>query len=189
MDASTLAVAALAVAADESREAALRELLLERERAAMQAEDLRSYVAQRHFTTSLLVPRAPATAAAAGHGPMTWEAAYAQRHNDLLEAHDAMRSALLAVRRGNDQRAEEVLAQELGSDEEEEAEEESEESDEEVALVCVLCGREPAGSRRLLTMAAEGRWAGLALEARRVCSEPKASARWSESQHSLVLLR
>ena len=123
MDASSLAAAALAAAVDESRDAALRELLLERERAAMQAEDLRSYVAQRHFTTSLLVPRAPA---------MTWEAAYAQRHNDLLEAHDAMRSALLAVRHGNDERAEEVLAAEVDSDEEE-GEEESETSEEEVA--------------------------------------------------------
>ena len=92
MDASSLAAAALAIAADESRDAALRELLLDRERAAMQAEDLRSYVAQRHFTTSLLVPRAPA---------MTWEAAFVQRHNDLLLAHDAMRSALLAVRQCN----------------------------------------------------------------------------------------
>ena len=53
MDASTLAAAALSVAVDESRDAALRELLLERERATMQAEDLRSYVAQRQ------VPGAP----------------------------------------------------------------------------------------------------------------------------------
>ncbi len=179
MDASTLAAAALAIAADESRDAALCELMLERERAVMQAEDLRSYVAQRHFTGSQLVPGAPA---------MTWEAAYSQRHNDLLEAHDAMRSALLAVRRGNDQRAEEVLAQEFDSDEEEEAEEESEESDEEVALVCVLCGRSSSSrSGQMFTMVPTGRWAGLALEA--ATAAPKPSARWSESQHSLVLLR
>ena len=127
-------------------------------------------MAQRHFTASLLVPSAPA---------MTWETAYEQRHSDLLWAHDAMRSALLAVRQGDEQRAEALLADELGSSEEEEAEESEEseeESDEEVALVCVLCGREPAGSRRLLTMAAEGRWAGLAPEARRVCSDCRAEA-------------
>ena len=47
MDASSVAAAALAVAVDESREAALRELLLDRERAAMQSEDLRSFVAER----------------------------------------------------------------------------------------------------------------------------------------------
>ena len=79
-----------------------------------------------------------------------------------------MRDALRWVRSGDNVRAERLLASELGSDEKEEAEEESEESDEEAALVCVLCGREPAGG--LLTMAAEGRWAGLAPEARRVCS-------------------
>ena len=111
MDASTLAAAALSVAVDESRDAALRDLLLERESAAMQAEDLRSYVAQRHFTASQQVPGAPR--------PMTWEAAYAQRHHDLLLAHDAMRIALLAVRQGDDQRAEDVLAAELGSSKEE----------------------------------------------------------------------
>ena len=117
MDASTLAAAALAVAADESRDAALRELLLDRERAAMQAEDLRSYVAQRHFTTSLLVPRAPA---------MTWEAAYAQRHLDLQSAFNAMRAALRAVRQGDDEGAEELLAVEVGDSDEEEEEEEGE---------------------------------------------------------------
>ena len=156
MDASTLA--ALSLAMDESRDAALRELLQERERDRMQAEDLRSFVAQRHFTASQLVPGAPR--------PMTWEAAYARRHNDLQWAHDTMRDALRWVRSGDDVRAERLLAAELGSDEEEEAEEES---DEEAALVCVLCGREPAGG--LLTMAAEGRWAGLAPGARRVCSD------------------
>ena len=166
MDASTLA--ALSIAMDESRDAALRELLQERERDRMQAEDLRSFVAQRHFTASQLVPNALR--------PITWEAAYARRHNDLHWAHGTMRDALRWVRSGDDVRAERLLAAELGSDEEEEAEEESEESDEEVALVCVLCGREPAGSRRLLTMAAEGRWAGLALEARRVCSDCRTEA-------------
>ena len=155
MDASTLA--ALSLAMDESRDAALRELLQERERDRMQAEDLRSFVAQRHFTASQLVPGAPR--------PVTWEAAYARRHNDLHWAHGTMRDALRWVRSGDDVRAERLLAAELGSDEEEEAEEES---DEEAALVCVLCGREPAGG--LLTMAAEGRWAGLEPGARQVCS-------------------
>ena len=56
MDASTLA--ALSIAVDESRDAVLRELLQEREHERMQAEDLRSFVAQRHFTASLLVPNA-----------------------------------------------------------------------------------------------------------------------------------
>ena len=108
MDASSLAAAALAVAVDESRDAALRELLLDRERAAMQAEDLRSYVAQRHFTTSLLVARAPA---------MTWEAAYAQLHFDLQLVFDATRAALRALRQGDGEGAEELLAADVGDSE------------------------------------------------------------------------
>ena len=47
MDASSLAAAALAVATDDSRAAAVRELLLDRERAAMANEDARSFLAQR----------------------------------------------------------------------------------------------------------------------------------------------
>ena len=152
MDASTLA--ALSIAMDESRDAALRELLQERERDRMQAEDLRSFVAQRHFTASQLVPGAPR--------PVTWEAAYARRHNDLHWAHGTMRDALRWFRRGENVRAERLLASELGSDEEEEEEEEAEE--EEEVTVCVLCGEKPAGG--LLTIAAEGRWAGLAFGAR-----------------------
>ena len=170
MDASSLAAAALAVAADESRDAALRELLLDRERAAMQAKDLRSHVAQRHFTTSLLVPRAPA---------MTWEPAYAQRHLDLQLAFDAMRAALRAVRQGDDEGAEERLAVEVGDSDEEE-EEESETSDDESdggALVCVLCGRySRSGRRQMFTMVAGGRWAGLAPGARVVCSDCRTEA-------------
>ena len=105
MDASTLA--ALSIAMDESRDAALRELLQERERDRMQAEDLRSFVAQRHFTASQLVPNALR--------PITWEAAYARRHNDLHWAHGTMRDALRWVRSGDDVSAERLLAAELGS--------------------------------------------------------------------------
>ena len=170
MDASSVAATALAVAVDESRDAALRELLLDRECAAMQAEDLRSYVAQRHFTTSLLVPRAPA---------MTWEAAYAQRHADLQLAHDAMRAALRAVRQGDDEGAEERLAVQVGdSDEEEEESETSDDESDGGALVCVLCGRSSSRSRRrqMFTMVAGGRWAGLAPGARVVCSDCRTEA-------------
>ena len=111
MDASSVAAAALAVAVDESREAALRELLLDRERAAMQAEDLRSFVAER-------------------------------------------------------------LAVGVGDFDEEE---EGEESDGE-AIVCVLCRRSRSRRRQLFTMAAGGRWAGLAPGARVVCSDCRTEA-------------
>ena len=96
MDASSVAAAALAVALEDSRAAAIRELLLERVRAAMANEDARSFLAQRLFTGSLQVP--------SPMRPMTWEAVYAQRHEDYLLAHDAMRAALLAVRQGDDAR-------------------------------------------------------------------------------------
>ena len=80
MDASTLA--ALAIAVDESRAAAVRELMLDRERAAMANEDARSFLAQRHYTASQQVPD--------GIFPMmSWEAAHARQHNGLLQARDA----------------------------------------------------------------------------------------------------
>ena len=87
-----------------------------------------------------------------------------------------MRAALLAVRQGNDERAEEVLAVEVDSDEEE-GEEESEMSEDESdggALVCVLCGRSRSG--QMFTMVAGGRWAGLAPAARVVCSDCRTEA-------------
>ena len=56
MDGLSVAAAALAVAVEDSRAAALQAVLLDRERAAMQAEDLRSYMAERHFTSSWLSP-------------------------------------------------------------------------------------------------------------------------------------
>ena len=122
-----LAAAALAVVLKESQEAALREALLDRERAAMTAEDLRSFVAQRHFSGSMQVPSLMR--------PMTWEAVYEQRHEDYLLAHDAMRAALRAQRQGDGERVERVLVAELGSSSEEEAEEEegAEEEEEEEA--------------------------------------------------------
>ena len=109
MDASTLA--ALAVAMDESR-AVVHELLLDRERVAMANEDARSFLAQRYYTASQQAPD--------GIFPrMTWEAAYARRHNDLLLARNAMR-AVQAMRKGHDQLAEDLMAAELGSSSEEE---------------------------------------------------------------------
>ena len=122
MDALTVAAAALAVAVEDSRAAAIRELLLERERLAMAVTDRDSYLAQRHFVGSLQVPRVPGP-------PMTWQAAYDQRHHDLGLAHDAMRTALRAYRQGNDDLVERVLQAEVGLDDEEDAEMEAEEEE------------------------------------------------------------
>ena len=118
---------ASAAASEDSRAAATRELLLERERLAMAVADRDSFLAQRHFVGSLQVPRVPGP-------PMTWQAAYDQRHHDLQLAHEAMRAALRAHRRGDDERVERVLVAEVGSeDEAEDAEMEAEEAEEEAA--------------------------------------------------------
>ena len=106
LDGLSVAAATLAVAVEHERDAALQAVLLDRERAAMQAEDLRSYVAERHFTSSWLSP--------AFWRPMTWAAAYAQRHEDLELAHDAMRATLRDVRQGNFEEVEERLVAEVG---------------------------------------------------------------------------
>ena len=117
MDATTIA-AALTLVADHSRDAAILDLLQERERLAMIVEDQASYLAQRHWVGSLQIQRLGQ--------PMTWQAAYENRHDDLGHAHGVMREALQAHRHGNYELAEQVLQEEIGSDSETEAEEMSE---------------------------------------------------------------
>ena len=124
MDAPAVAAAAVAVAVLHAQAAAIEQLLRERERAAMANEDARSYIAQRHFVGSVQVPRDVIA-------PMTWEAAYAQRHQDLLLAHDAMRAAQRAARAGDGARVLDLLAAELGSESEGEEETEEEEQEED----------------------------------------------------------
>ena len=129
---------ASAAASEDSRAAATRELLLERERLAMAVADRDSFLAQRHFVGSLQVPRVPGP-------PMTWHAAYDQRHDDLQLAHEAMRAALRAYRRGDDERVERVLLAEVGSEhEEEDAEMEAEEAEEAEEADAIL--EEPAST-------------------------------------------
>ena len=114
MDAATVAAAALAVVVDESREAAIRDLLLERERLAMAVADRDSYLAQRHF--------AGGSAQVARPGPlMTYQTAFRQRHHDYLDAHAAMRAAARALRNGDVDVAQARLADEDGSEDSEES--------------------------------------------------------------------
>ena len=122
----------------------MRELLLERERLAMTVADRDSYFAQRHFVVSAQL-RPPSIIAL-----MTWEFAYLQQRNSWIDAQAAMRAALHAVRRGDNEAAEDFLVAEVGSEQtleaveaeegeaadeamEEEEEEEEAEEDEEVA--------------------------------------------------------
>ena len=120
MDAVTVA-AALAIVVDESQQAAMREVLLERERLAMALADRDSYLAQRHYVGSLQVPRPDR--------PMTWGAAFNQRHNDLIDAHHAMRGAIHALRDGDAEGALAVLEDVVG---EQDSDESSADEDEEM---------------------------------------------------------
>ena len=122
MDASSLAAAALAVAMDNARTSAVREVLLDRERAAMVAEDRGSFLAQRHYFGSEQVPHS-------SWPLMTWRDAYWMRRDDLFRAREVMRASLMALRGGDAQRARDVLAQVVRPDDEE-VEEEPEEEDE-----------------------------------------------------------
>ena len=132
MDAVTVAAAALAIVVDESQEAAVRELLLERERLAMTVADRDSFLAQRHHVVS-------AQALLPGR-LMTWQDAYHQRHNDYLDGERAMRAALRALQRGDGEAAEAHLTAEVGSEqsvevvEAEAADEAMEEEEEEEEL-------------------------------------------------------
>ena len=125
MDASSLAAAALAVAMDNARTSAVREVLLDRERAAMVAEDRGSFLAQRHYIGSLQLYQPY------GAYPerMTWRDAYWMRRDDLRRAHEVMHTSLMALRGGDAQRARDVLGQVVRPDDEE-VEEEPEEEDE-----------------------------------------------------------
>ena len=106
MDAVTTA-AVLAIVADESQEAALRDLLLERERLAMTVADRDSYLAQRHHVVS---------AQLSSKRLITWQVAYNHRHNDYVDGQDAMRAALRAVQRGDAEAAEQHLIAAVGSE-------------------------------------------------------------------------
>ena len=135
MEAVTLA-AAVAIAVDTSRAAALQD----REQHAMRAADLESLVAQRMFTSSQQLPE--------NGRPMTWESAFRMRHNDLIDAHHALRGVRDLLTQNDAQAALEVALAEVGhastepSESEQEAEpgEQSEEEtldDDPEVPVCV----------------------------------------------------
>ena len=123
MDAVT--TAALAVVVEESRDSAMLALLQERERLAMALADQASYLAQHHFVGSLQVPRPDR--------PITWQTAYNQRHNDLIDAHHAMRGAIRAIRDGDPEGALNVLEHVVGSDTEQSLADEDEEMESTAA--------------------------------------------------------
>ena len=129
MDAAT-AAAVLAIVAEESQQSAMEALLREREQLAMALADRESYLAQRHWVGTLQIPQPR---------PMTWETAFTQRHNDLVEAHQIMSAAVRDLRNGDDEAALSRLTAAVGDDSEQSEDEEmidaameEEEEEEEV---------------------------------------------------------
>ena len=115
------------MASSGAADAALALAVLERERARMSLEDLRSWVAQRHFVGSLQVPDVGQT--------MTWEMAYTMRHNALLEAHSVLEEVRDLLQQNQPAAALQRLLEELGSEQaDEQAEEEELDDDPEVPL-------------------------------------------------------
>ena len=107
MDATTNVAASLAIAIEHGRFAAMKQVLLDRERAAMAAEDHRSMLVR--LTTSSRVPDAMR---------LTWAAAYRHLQNDVLYLRGVMNLALRALLRNNIAAARLHLANEIESDEE-----------------------------------------------------------------------
>ena len=114
------------MASSGAADAALALAVLERERARMSLEDLRSWVAQRHWVGSLQVPDVGQT--------MTWEMAYTSRHNALLEAHSLLEEVRDLLQQNQPAAALHRLLEELGSEQadSEQAEEEELDNDPEV---------------------------------------------------------
>ena len=113
MDASAVAQAALALSINNSRDAAMNELLQERERLAMAAEDMRTFVASRHFTRDLISQPQRGSVSPA-HVPWTWKRAYNQLLSQWQNRHDAIHEALRDVRMGEPESAERLLRHEVG---------------------------------------------------------------------------
>ena len=65
---------------------------------------------------------------------MTWQTAYNQRHNDLIDAHHAMRGAIRAIRDGDSDGALNVLEHVVGSDTEQSLADEDKEMESTAAV-------------------------------------------------------
>ena len=159
MDAVTLVAAAVAIAVDQARNAALEDCLLERERAAMRAEDLGSRIAQRMYTSTTQVPSAVP--------PMTSEVAHTMVNNEALEMRDVMDEASRALRRGHEDRALALLDAELDRGETSESEPPS-----PILRRCAGCG----GMSASVTLQWPARrWTGLPEEERMLCDDCEAA--------------
>ena len=102
------------------------ELMLARERAAMQSEDLQSFLAQRYYTGSMQLR------IQSGERLQSWQQLYEVRDGNYYAMRDAMHEVRLALRARDWARVAEIVTAELGSDSGEEAEEEEPETDAEM---------------------------------------------------------
>ena len=103
----------------------VEELMLARERAAMQSEDLQSFLAQRYYTGSMQLR------VQSGERIQTWQQLFENWDDSFEQRAEALREVRAALRSQNWARVAEIVAAELSSSEEE-GEEEEPESDEMV---------------------------------------------------------
>ena len=107
MDAVTLVAAAVAVAYDQSRNAALEDLLRDRELQAMRAADLESLVAQRMYVNSLQLPT---------YNVQTWRESRRDLAHDYAQLVETLQQVRVANREGDGERVEELRGDELGTE-------------------------------------------------------------------------
>ncbi len=110
MGASAIAQAALALSVSYYRDETVNELLVERERLAMEAEDLRSFVAARHFMHNLFNRQGLPPS----HLPRTWQRAYELLFSSWQDRHDVIRQAIHSFGTESSESAERLLRHEVG---------------------------------------------------------------------------
>ena len=112
----------------------------ERERYAMHAAGLESYVAQRTFLQDLMLPQR--------YPPTTYERMYTVRHNALIDTHDSMVTVYRLLRRGQVDDAMQEVWNVVGDVDGEDSEEESLETDD--VLPAGVSGRLPEDVQQAL---------------------------------------
>ena len=172
MDAVTLVAAAVAVACDQSRNAALEDLLRDRELQAMRAADLESVIAQRMFTRNTQLGNVPVD-----NLPVTWQRSREDLADDYAELVETLQQVRGANREGDGERIEELIREQLGdSSAASQSEHESSQSDvgssdqeppPEPSQRCARCG----DTSNLELMLPTGPWVDAPVEARIYCRE------------------
>ncbi len=200
MDAVTLVAAALSLAVDQSRNAAMEDIMQERERQAMHAAGLESMMAQRMYIANMQLPQQP------GVPPVTWRRAHNRAQDVVEDLLVTIDHAARTLRRGHDQQASDLLedtltrlvmesdssepadsdasslpAEPADSDAEPEPDEQMlaepdeqmlAEPEEQVLRRCAGCGRMSAN---VILQWPAGRWTDLPAEDRMLCIDCEAA--------------